>query len=108
MARTYRTSLPHRQSARIHFIKRCRERYGIHLTEDQYQQIMSAIRHNPRSGRITAFFTRDLDSFTKLYQVNIDGISMYVIYNLKLNALTTSLSENPKEVRSYAIGTSIF
>jgi hypothetical protein len=69
---------------------------------------MEAIRHNQRSGHVTAFFTRSLDKDAKLYQVNINEVSMYVIFNLSLNELTTSLPDRPKEIQFYATGTSIF
>jgi hypothetical protein len=108
MSRQHHNNMTHRRSARIHFFKRCRERYGIILSDDDYKQIMEAIRHNQRSGKVTAFFTKDLDRETKLYQVNIDDVSMYVIFNLTLNELTTSLPERPKEIEFYATGTSIF
>jgi len=98
----------HREFARYHFVNRCWERYGICLSGEEHKQIMEAIRHNQRAGNITAFYTRDLDKNTKLYQVNIGDVSMYVIYDLTLNELTTSLPENPKEIRYYAVGTSIF
>lgn len=108
MTDSHQSNMSHRRSARTHFLKRCRERYGIILSTDEYKQIMEAIRHNQRSGNITAFFTRDLDKNTKLYQVNIGDVSMYVIYDLTLNEIITSLPENPKEIRYYAVGTSIF
>lgn len=108
MTGTHHNFMSHRRSARIHFLRRCRERYGINISEDDYKQIMEAIRHNQRSGHVTAFFTKDLDKETKLYQVNIDDVSMYVIFNLTLNELTTSLPERPKEIQFYATGTSIF
>ena len=108
MDKSYPHPLSHRQSAQRHFIKRCRERYGIDVSAEDYQQIMSAIRYNQKNRKVTAFFTRDLDNVTKLYQLNIKDVSMYVIYDLNLDELTTALSANPKEIRNYAIGTSIF
>lgn len=108
MKESHQNKMSHRRSARIHFIKRCRERYGISLSEDDYKQVMEAIRHNQRSGKVNAFFTRSLDNDTKLYQVNIGDIRMYVIYDLTLNELTTALPERPKEIEFYATGTSIF
>lgn len=95
--------MSHRESARLHFIRRCRERHGLKLTFKEYNQILSAIRSKPTIKNVRADFSKGLNSRSHLYRVTFDQTSMYVIYDIALNELTTALPKNPREIQHYVL-----
>lgn len=108
MERSYHNLAAHRKNAQYHFLLRCRQRFGLILSLDDYQKILLAIKYGQRIGKITSCFIRDLDNNTKFFEVTYEEKTIFVIYNVELQELVTALTDNPKEIQRYATGTSIF
>ena len=80
--------LEHRESARLHCIRRVFERHGIALGVPDLIAIEERIR------RCEAKFIRDDETNRKLFRVPFKGHVLFVIFDFNLNCLVTALQKN--------------
>jgi len=82
-----------KKNTRTHFKKRSVQRYNLKINHEKYDQIISAICGHNIPG-ITARFISKSTCSRSIWEVNVDGTIMKVVYSKKHHELITALPYN--------------